>query len=347
MIAISGKAGRVIPFFAAIVLFSCFLLQDAAAQNTPPGPATPPRPGNVPSRPSPGRPGQVKEAPPAKEPLPSKGPNRSLEELELARKRRLEKLRRLAEEESKKAIRVPPVLPKLPWSATFQPPGKNDLDISSTWKIKAGKGKRPFTLLTVRIKNRTNSYLSLADLLLDGERLTPLDKKDKRMIPDFPMRLNRFADEDRMPGPVPPRGTRTLTFAFPFALDRKSKLNTLAGKYYKFLPASKVEWDPVRVVGWEVVDTMSRGQNHQGLLVTVKNRADYPVTVKLMADLAEATFAGGETLFLSEVTLQAKERKRMIFRSIPDEGAASGSTERDARPDNLRIRSITVADIQF
>ncbi len=350
MIPIKYRPGRMLPLLTTILLFTCFILHDAAAQNTPPGPATPPKPGNVPAPPSPVTPGRVKEGTPTKEALPKKGPNRSLEELELSRKRRLERLKRLqelTEAENQKVLRVPPVLPKLPWPVTFQPHGKRDLDVYTSWKVKAVKGKRPFTLLTVKIKNRTSSYLSMTDLLLDGEKIAPLDATDPREIPVFPFRLNRFRDSDRLPAPVRPRDSRTLTFTLPFALEKKSTLNALAGKYFKFIPQSKVDWEPVRIIGWDVVKTRSRGHDHQGLIVTVENRASYPVNAKLTAELEEATFAGGETLFQSEVSLLAKEKRRLIFRSIPDEGVKPGSLDREARPDRLRVRTVTISDIQF
>lgn len=247
------------------------------------------------------------------------------------------------------------VLPSTPAPAAstampliFQSLTANDVRVMSTsFDTEAKRGLHPFTVVKVLVANLTDSYISVQEIRLNGRRVTPLDDKDGRRIPLFPLGLDRFADAGRLNAPIPPRLRKTYSFAFPFALKSPSDLDARISRYVKFVTAKPVDWSPLKVVDWTTPETVTNGKKHKGLIVTLQNKADFPVNGRIKVSLNGVDFAGGNTFFFSDVGFEKNERKTVVLRTIPDEGLPPGNPERENMPERFKVKKVEIADLQF
>ena len=289
-----------------------------------------------PSRPQPKAPGN--SAGGARKPKPT-----TTKDLDEARKRRSEKRGR---EESSRA--ETPVAPAGGLPFRFESFSKGDIRVLSTsWKTEERKGRKPFTVVSVRIANQTGSWISMKDVILTGQHVTPLDSKDERPLPVFPLRLNRFSGQAGVPLPVPPRGLQTITFTLCCAVKSTSVLRAEAGECLRFRLERPFDWNPVRVIDFKAVPTSSNGRPHKGLFVTLENEADHPVRARLKIALDGLPSLRGGTYFYSALSLRVGERKTLVLRTIPDESLPSGDPDRNTMPSDFQVRSVEVADMQF
>jgi hypothetical protein len=230
----------------------------------------------------------------------------------------------------------------------FQSLTPNDVRLMSThYELVAKRGQHPFTEVKVLVANLTDSYISVQELRLNGRRVTPLDVNDGRDVPLFPLELDRFADSNRLNAPIPPRQRKTYTFAFPFAIKSPSDLDARISRYVKFTTAQRVDWSPLKVVDWSTPETVTNGKKHQGMIITLQNKADFPVNARVKVSLNGVDFAGGKTYFLSDVAFKKNERKTLVLRTIPDQGLPPGSPDREQLPERFKVKKVEIADLQF
>ncbi len=346
MKALTGKWFFLTLFLAVFFCCSELFAQGISGPGIKPSGPKPPSP----TRPQPTPPTTLRGGSggqPQSQPEGRKKPGQGLRELDQARIRRRKKLASLSGSLSPSPIVVSGV-PAFPWIAHIGIPKPKDIDVLSTkCKTWARNGQNPFTVLTVKLRNKTSMFISIRELRVSGSRLMLLDDKDKRSLPGFPFFVRRFSDPGGLPLPIPPRSTGTMTFAFPFALSSGSLIRAEVCDFVKFKANASVDWKPVRVIGTEISKTVTHGREHMGLLITVENSSIYPVTSKLRIDLDKLTAFGGKTFFHSEVELQGKERKTLIFRTIPDEGLPMDDPQKETMPDHFRLIDAEVVDCQF
>lgn len=230
----------------------------------------------------------------------------------------------------------------------YLPLDDDDLRILSvSWNTEAKRGNRPFTVLKMKVANRTENLLSLERLRLVGRDLVPFRDQDDRPLPRLPSRLDRFGKHKGLSRPIQPHSTQTLTFAFPYALKPGSDFKAEVDKYVKFKTSVPFEWNPIKVIRWTTCQARSGGISHQGLFVTVENKCAERVTAKLKVTLDGFEAAGGRTFFFRTVSLGPKERKNMALRTIPDEGAPLDDPTRQTMPASFKVQRIEVVDILY
>jgi len=331
---VNFKSVSFIVVFISIFLFSTTFVSAQVVKPVQrgPGPATPKGPSA----------GGVKQ--PAK-------PKSATKAIDEARKRRKKKdaLREKSEEEAKKTSSTRPT----PTAVTslkvkFEPVKSGELKIVSTkWSTVAKKGKKPFTVFTVEVENLTDSYISVQNLVMYCKSIKPLDRKDKRRIPMFPMVLNRFCGKGMLASPIRPHKRQKLTFTGPFAARLSSDIKGSVGEYVKFTPTGGINIDPIKVVRWSTSQTRSNGKEHMGLFIVLENKASYPVQAEIKVSLDKMKYSGGKTFFMTQAALKAKERKTLILRTIPDQGLPSSDPARNLLPDSFEVRSVEVVDVQY
>lgn len=278
---------------------------------------------------------------------PARQGGSSLKELEEARIR--ERERREGAEDEEESTRPEPEADKaVARTIEYLPLDDNDLKVlSMSWSTEARRGSRPFTVLKMRVANRTNNLLSLQRFRLTGPVPVPFRDDDDRPLPRLPSDVNRFDDILGLSRPIQPHSTQSLTFAFPYALKPGSDIKAEVDKYVKFKTNVPFDWNPVKVIRWTTCPAQSGGVSHQGLFVTVENRSDDRVKAKLKVTLDGVASAGGRTFFFSTLSLGANERKNVALRTIPDEGVPLDDPARQTMPESFRIEKVEVADIQY
>lgn len=321
--------------FLFIAADGLFAQKAGGGGKAPPGPAQPP-----PKSPPSGMPPKAQGSPKTQKP--------TLKDLDEKRIRVRDKHEKAKQNTSSTGNTPAPNVPSTPPGLEIEPNEKGDVRIASTsWRIEARKGKRPFTVLTIKVANNTDRFISVRDFRVEGRNLAVLDPMDTRPLPPMPLVLKRFSDVNRIPAPMGPRGRQTLTFALPFALKSTADLKARVGRYVKFKVRNPLDWEPVNVVRWETGQTISKGRNHQGLFLVVENKAAYPVKARLKVTLDDLESAGGGSLFFHQVALDPKERKTVMVRTIPDEGCLPGDPRREMYPEIFKVKNVGIADLQF
>ena len=278
---------------------------------------------------------------------PAKQRGSTLKELEEARIRERERQER-AEDEEKTPITEPEADKAVARVIEYLPLDDDDLKVlSMSWSTEARRGSQPFTVLKMRVANRTNNLLSLQRFRLTGSALQPFRDDDDRPLPGLPSDVDRFETIKGLSRPIQPHSTQSLTFAFPYALKPGSDIKAEVNKYVKFKTNVPFDWNPVKVVRWTTCSAQSGGVNHQGLFVTVQNRSGDRVRAKLKVTLDGMASAGGRTFFFTTLSLGPNERKNVALRTIPDEGIPLDDPARLTMPETFKVQKVEVADIQY
>jgi|GEM_PF-2323906 len=278
---------------------------------------------------------------------PDRGKGSSLKDLEDARIRDRERRER-AEKEEETHQTDPDDDKSVARVIEYLPLGANDLKVlSMSWSTEARRGNHPFSVLKMRVANRTNNLLSLQKIRLLGGTPLPLRDDDDRPLPRLPSDVSRFENIKGLSRPIQPHSTQQLTFAFPYALKPGANIRAEVDKYVKFKTSIPFDWNPVKVIRWTTCTAQSGGVSHQGLFVTVENRSGDPVKAKLKVTLDGVESAGGRTFFFTNLSLAPKERKNLALRTIPDEGLPVDDPAHQTKPESFKVKKVEVSDIQY